>query len=309
MKNGVLICMLATALAAATPGISASLPSAPGASVQMVVTVVLGPDSRKPQNLGADDLAVSINKIPARFVSSEPLTDGAANMQLFVLLDNSLPASTLGLHLPALKSFLGCLPATTQVAVGYMQNGTFSLAQAFTTDHQKAEGALHLPMGIPGENGSPYFALSDLAKHWPSKEPTGRRAVLMLTDGVDRYYGAALVNDPYVDTAVRDALKQGVMVYSIYLRDAGLYDRSGRQTLYAQSRLNQVSQQTGGYAYFQDFSNPVSLSPFLTDLQDRFEHQYRVTVESFTGKGVQPVQVRSELPGVKIQGPTRIFVQ
>src|SRR5208282_1932676 len=98
------------------------------------------------------------------------------------------------------------------------------------------------------------------------KESTGRRAVLMLTDGVDRYWGTQVMDDPYVDASVHDALKSGVMVYSIYLRGAGVEGgRSGWVTLAGQSRLNQVSEETGGCAYFQGVGDPVTISPFLTD--------------------------------------------
>ena len=230
-------------------------------------------------------------------------------MQLFVLLDDSTRSSSLGIQLPELKTFLDSLPATTQVAIGYMRNGTFALAQPFTADHQKAASALRLPEAIPGENGSPYFALSDLAKHWPSKQSTDRRAVLMLTDGVDRYYDTATVDDPYVDAAIHDALKEGVMVYSIYLRGAGAYGRGDWVTNIAQSRLIEVSQETGGHAYFQDFTDPVTISPFLNDFQDRLENQYQVTIEGLNEKGIQPVKVRTELPGLKIEAPTHIYVR
>jgi hypothetical protein len=163
-------------------------------------------------------------------------------------------------------------------------------------------------MSIPGGNGSPYFALSDVAKHWPSKDATGRRVVLMLTDGVDRYFGTSMEDDPYLDASVHDALKKGIMVYSIYLRGAGFYGSTGRERLFAQSRLMQTGEQTGGHAYFQDLTDPVSIAPFLKDLQNRFDNQYRVTVQAFDQKGVQPVKVRSAAPGLKIEGPTEIYV-
>jgi len=230
-------------------------------------------------------------------------------MQLFILLDDSTRSSSLGIQLPELKQFVASLPATTQVAIGYMHNGTFGLAQAFTTDHQKAASALRLPESIPGGNGSPYFALSDLVKHWPSKESTNRRAVLMLTDGVDRYYSEAIMDDPYVDATIHDALKENVMVYSIYLRGAGLYGRRGFATDIAQSRLMKVSQATGGQACFQGFTDPVTVSPFLSDFQDRLDNQYLVTIDDLSGKGVQPVKVRTELPGLKIEAPTQIYVR
>jgi hypothetical protein len=299
--------MIALALLAVSSGISASNPNATDAPAKMVVTVRPGPGSQ-PKTLEPGELTVLRGNTPMRVLSLQRLTGDLADMQLFILLDDSTRSSSLSLQFPELKTFLAALPSSTQIAIGYMRNGTFSLAQAFTADHQKAAGSLRLPLAVPGENGSPYFALSDLMKHWPSKESAGRRAVLMLTDGVDRYWGAQVMDDPYVDAAVHDALKSGVMVYSIYLRGAG-DGRSGWVTLAGQSHLIQVSEETGGYAYFQGFTDPVTISTFVSDLQDRFANQYLVTIEASGEKGVQPVKLRTELPGLKVEGPTHIYVR
>jgi len=309
IAQGVVTGMIAVALVPANPGISATIPNATGVPAQMVITVRPAHGGSRPASLKAGDLMVLRGSTPEPVVRLQRLAGDLADLQLFVFLDDSTRSSSLGIQFPELKTFLESLPPTTQVAVGYMQNGTFAMAQAFTADRQKAVSALRLPMAIPGENGSPYFALSDLVKHWPSKQSTGRRAVLMLTDGVDRYYSAAIMDDPYVDAAIHDALKDGVMVYSIYLRGAGLYGRSDWVTTVAQSRLIEVSQETGGYAYFQDFTDPVTIWPFLNDFQDRLENQYRVTIEALNEKGVQPVKLRTELPSLKIQGPTHIYVR
>jgi hypothetical protein len=296
-------------LAASTSGVASSGPNAATGSAQMVVTVLPATGVNPKAALDRDDLMVTLNKKPARVLRSQQFTGNLADMQLFVLLDDSARSSAVGLQIPELKAFIRSLPPTTQVAVGYMRNGTFGPVQGFTVDHQRAASAVRLPVGVPGENGSPYFALSDLVKHWPSKEFTNRHVVLMLTDGVDRYYGNSEVDDPYVDAAIQDAAKQGVLVYSIYLRDAGLYDRGSQTTLFAQSRLSQVSEETGGFAYFQDFTDPVSIAPFLNDFGNRLEHQFQVTIEALNVKGFQPVKVKSEVPGLKIEGPTRIYVQ
>ncbi len=274
----------------------------------MVITAVPAKGASE-SALDRDDITVTLAKAPARVVSLQRLAGPLASLQLFVLLDDSTPASTFGVQIPQLKAFIEASPPGTQVAVGYMRNGTFGQVQGFTADHQKAARAVRLPVAEVGLNGSPYFALSDLAKHWPGEEAAGRRVVLMLTDGVDRYYGDNWeIDDPYADAAVRDALQNGVVVYSIYMRDAGLYDRGGRTTLFAQSRLQQVSEETGGYAYFQEFTNPVSVSPFLDNLQNRLDHQYRVIIAALNLKGVQPVKVRSEVRGLKIEAPTRVYV-
>jgi hypothetical protein len=290
-------------------GISASSPDAAIAPTQMVITVRPVPGDDRPINLESADVTVLRGNTPERIVRLERLSGDLADMQLFVLLDDSTRSTSLGLQLPELKRFLESLPPTTQVAIGYMRNGSFGLAQAFTADHQKAAGALRLPVAIPGENGSPYFVLSDLAKRWPSKQSTGRRAVLMLTDGVDPYYSPGTIDDPYVNASIHDTLKEGVMVYSIYLRGAGFSERNGWVTNVGQSHLIEVSEATGGTAYFQGFADPVTISPFLKDFRDRLDNQYRVAIEVLKEKGVQPVKLRAELRGLKIEAPTRIYVR
>ncbi len=305
--------MMITALIAASPDMRASPPTAtavPAQLVQMVVTVQPAHKGGSvPNDLQARDLTVLQGNAPVSVVRAQRFAGDLADMQLFVLLDDSTRTSSLSLHFPELRMFLKSLPATTNVAVGYVRNGTLALPQGFTADHEKAADALRLPLAIPGVNGSPYFGLSDLVKHWPSKEPAGRRAVLMLTDGVDRYYDTEFVEDPYVNAAVQDALKNGVMVYSIYLRGAGFYSRSDVATNFAQSRLSEVSQETGGYAYFDGFTDPVTITPFLNDFRDRLDNQYAVTFEALNEHGVQPVKLRTELPGLKIECPSRVFVR
>jgi hypothetical protein len=276
---------------------------------EMVITVQPARHSSgEPPKLQVGDLTVTEGGAAVPVTSLRRLAGDLANMQLFIYLDDSTRSASLGVQLGQLKEFVKALPASTQVAIGYMHNGTFALAQAFTADHQAAARSLRLPTAVPGENGSPYFALSDLAKHWPSRETTGRRSVLMLTDGVDRYWDNSEVDDPYVDAAIRDTLQHGITVYSIYLRGAGLYGRGAWATNFAQSRLGQVSDETGGYAYFEDFQDPVEIAPFLNDFQDRMDHQYRVTFQPLNRRGTQAVKLRTELPGVKIAAPSRIFV-
>jgi hypothetical protein len=299
----------AIALAACLPGIAASVGNLGSVPSQMVVTVLPDKAGNRPANLQTGDVQILEGNTAAPVVHVQKMAGGFADMQLFILLDDSTRPASLGVHLPDLKRFIESLPATTQVAIGYMRNGSVASPQAFTADHQQAANAARLPQGQAGVNGSPYFALADLVKHWPSKEPAGRRAVLMFTDGVDRYYGDATVDDPYLDAAIHDALRNGVMVYSIYLRGAGLYGHRGLVRDFAQSRLMQVSEETGGHAYFEVFTDPVTIEPFLKDLQDRFENQYLVDFQALDEKSVQPVKLRTELPGVKIEGPTRVAVR
>ncbi len=322
MKNApsVLASIIATALFAVVLGISVSARNAAdasGAPTQFVITVLSAHGGSPPERLSPRDFTVVEGKTPLPVSSLEPLAGDLGAMQLFILLDDSSPSSTLALHFGALRTFLKALPPSTQVAIGYMRNGTAPLVQPFTADHEAAASSLRLPLSAPGLNASPYFALSDLIEHWPASkesarngavEPTPRRAVLMLTDGVDRYFGTSEEDDPYADAAIRTAQKQGVLVYSIYLRDSGAYDRNAWVTNFAQSRLDQLTRETGGYAYFQDFTNPVTIAPFLYDLADRLDNQYRLTLAGVTGRGLHDVKVRSVPAGIKVSAPSRVYV-
>jgi hypothetical protein len=301
--------IMAVTLSAAQAGFSASNPNVAGIPAQVVITARPAPGAGPTENLEARDLTALEGTTPVPVSSLRRLASDLGDLQLFVFLDDSTRAASLGTHIPELRSFLETLPGATDIAVGYMRNGTFALAESFTTDHQKAASAVRLPEAMPGVNGSPYFALSDLVKHWPSKQLTGRRAVLMLTDGVDRYYDTAIMDDPYVDASIHDAVKEGVTVYSIYLRGAGSNGRGDWVTNFAQGRLNEVSQATGGYAYFENFSDPVTISPFLNDFRDRLENQYLVTIQALDRQGFQAVKLRTEIPGLKIDGPTHIYVR
>jgi VWFA-related protein len=235
-----------------------------------------------------------------------PLRGARSGLQLVVLLDDS-SRGNLGLQLNDIRSFLSGLPPTVQVAIGYMRNGTPNLVQNFTNDHAQAAKALRLPQGIAGGNGSPYFCLSDLVKHWPGGKKDVRREVIMVTDGVDRYSGGRFDPDnPYVRAATSDAQKAGVIVYSIYYRGAGGFDRSALATDGGQNYLTQISGDTGGKVYLEGFGNPVSFAPFLSDIQRKLQNQYELTFVSTAKPGLQQLRVKTNQPNTSLQFPARV---
>jgi hypothetical protein len=237
-----------------------------------------------------------------------PLRGERSGLQLVVLLDDS-SRGNLGLQLNDIRSFITGLPPNTQVAIGYMRNGAPNLAQNFTSDHAQAVKSLRLPSGTAGVNGSPYFCLSDLVKHWPGGYSNVRREVIMVTDGVDRYSGGRYdPEDPYVQAATSDAQKAGVIVYSIYYRGAGRLDRSFIVTDGGQNYLTQVSDSTGGKVYLEGFGNPVSFAPFLSDIQRKLQNQYELSFVSTAKPGLQAIRVKTSQPNTNLEYPSRVPV-
>ena len=237
-----------------------------------------------------------------------PLRGERAGLQLVLLLDDSA-RSNLGLQLNDLRTFLTGLPASAEVAVGYMRNGTPNLVQTLTADHALAAQALRLPASTPGGNGSPYFCLSALVKNWPGGNKNVRREVVMVTDGVDRYSGGRFdPENPYVQAATSDAQKAGVIVYSIYYRDSGALDRNQLVTDGGQNYLTTMSAATGGKLYLEGFGNPVSFAPFLSDIQHKLQNQYELTFGSSGKPGLQAIQVKTNQPNTRLDWPARVPV-
>lgn len=295
-------------IACASTAIAADLPASHPVA-QIVVTAHSQEKKGTPPTLDRSDIILFQGKQRAVVTDLTPLKADQSKTQLFIYIDDSLRASALGTQIPALKQFVQQLPPSTEVAIGYMRNGGFALRQGFTTDHARAADTIRLPVSEPGMNGSPYFALSYLAKHWPSKEQADRRVVLMLTDGVDRYYPTFSTDNPYLQAAEKDAQKAGLLVYSIYMQNAGAYGTSTLGVTLGQSLLTQVAEATGGQAYFEGLSTPVSLTPYLHEFSRALQNQYKVTFVAKDSSGAQSLKLRTEVPGVTLTGPRTAYIQ
>ena len=232
-----------------------------------------------------------------------------AALELFILIDDQSDSS-LGSQLDDLRKFIDAQPPSTKVGVAYMQNGTARIVAELTNDHSAAAKSLRLPMGVAGANASPYFSLSDLVKRWP--ESSARREVLMISDGVDRYYGVGDLLDPYLQTAIDDAGRAGISVSAIYTPGAGHYGHSYWETYWGQLYLSELAEKTGGEAYYIGFTGPpVAFAPYLDNLALRLQHQYFLTFVAQPQKrsGWQHVRLSSEVPGVDLVSAGRVYVK
>jgi hypothetical protein len=237
-----------------------------------------------------------------------PLQGDRAGLELVILIDDE-SGLNLGSQLESIKQFMNAQPATTRIGVAYMQNGIARITQNPTDDHAQAAKALRLPMGVAGENASPYFALSDLVKKWPASND--RREVLMISDGIDRYYGSGNLDDPYVQTAVDDAVKAGIIVSAIYTPGVGHYAHSYWQSYWGQIYLSELADKTGGEAYYIGFTGaPVSFTPYLEDTARRIQNQYllRFLAKMPKKAGWRQIHLKTEVPDVDLVSAGRVWV-
>src|SRR5579862_138274 len=189
---------------------ASEIPPGSGVPVSVLVTIQ-GQKNTNPPQVTMDELLVYQNKQPRQVTSLEPL-HSANGVQLWILMDDGSRAN-LGSQLNDLRQFVLASPATTQIGIGYLRNGMVDKVQDLTSDHQLAAKALRLPISQPGISASPYTALQELVKKWPATQAA--REVLMVTSGIDPIYGPG-PEDPYLDSAIHEVQRAGVIVYAIY---------------------------------------------------------------------------------------------
>jgi len=278
-----------------------------GVAVHTVVTVEPH-KGKNPPVISQQDVLVMEGKKHDTVTEWIPAQGDNATMDFFILIDDGSNMS-LGTELPALQKFILAQPPTTRIGLGYMQNGTVQIAQNPTSDHDAVVKALRLPTGIAGINGSPYFSLSDLVKRWPAGAP--RREVLLISDGIDRYYGIGDFQDPYLSAAIDDAARAGIIVSAIYSPGAGHFGHDFYMSYWGQLYMARVAERTGGEAYYVGMTGPpVSFTPYLDELSNRLQHQYLLTFLAQPPKkaGLQPVKVETEVPNVDLVAPKEVWV-
>lgn len=284
----------------------AQQPSPAGAPVNMVVTVEAR-HGNNPPDITKSDVLVYEGKNRDQVTDWVPAQGDHAGLEFFILIDDSA-SMTLGSQLEDLRQFITTQPPTTLIGIAYMQNGTSQIVQNPTNDHAQAAKALRLPQGVIGAQASPYFSLQDLIKRWPQSH--ARREVFMVSDGID-WYGGSMQDDPYVDAAVTDAQRAGVIVYDIYMPGQGHEGHSYWRAYWGQIYLSQLADETGGESYYIGFSGaPVSFAPYLDTVNHRLGHQYFLEFIPQPQKkaGMKRVRLQTEVPNAELTAASQVYV-
>jgi len=277
---------------------------------QAVITVIpKGKDASAPA-LSQQNLSLVVDGKNANITRLTPANGRTGTLELVIMLDAGARTS-LSSQLPDIASFVKTLPPDARVAIAWMDNGVARLTGPLTTDHQSALSGLHIPSGFAMQDASPYFCLSDLAKHWPSNDPNARREVVMISDGVDYYYRRYDPDDPYVQAAVTDSVRAGMVVYSIYWKNKGRFDQTWYANDSGQNLLLEVTQATGGTSYWEGMGDPVSFQPFFKDLDKRLGNQYEVGFVAPLKNRPQVLSMKVKTDGIsgaKIEAPQQVYV-
>jgi VWFA-related protein len=195
--------------------------------------------------------------------------------------------------------------------VAYLRSGSLQVRQKFTEELDKAADALRIVSGSAATAPrDPYDGLIDALDRFDAL-PLGRRAVLMVTDGVDGSQGlsgSSPTQSLDLDRAILRAQRKSVAVYAFY-SPTSLTERAGSTIiLNGQGSLQKLSNETGGRAFFQGTIAPISFDPFFKDINRLLNRQFALTyLSTHMKKGYHSVDVNSTNPEVKIEHPKSYY--
>jgi hypothetical protein len=225
-------------------------------------------------------------------------------LSLAVVLQEDL-SQGVNLQLGDLRDFIKGLPRGSRVMVGYIRGGTFRVRQRFTDNLERAAASLQIVGGNASSNG-PFEGIAEATSYFEAM-PSGRRAILLVSDGVDASQGTTafdLLNSPQLDQATLKAQRRGVAVYSIYSPTQLTQSANSTVISYGQGALQKLADETGGQSFYQGTVAPVSYIPFLRDLDMLLDRQFALTfLSTHMKKGYHRVDVTSTNPDVKIEHP------
>ena len=226
-------------------------------------------------------------------------------INLFVLIQDDL-VSSVGLEMKSLAEFIRRLPRGSRVSVGYLRTGSLQLRQKFTTDLERAAKSLRPPNGLASSAPyNPYVEVIEALRRFDS-QAAGRRAILLVSDGLDISRGvdsSSVGQSVDLQRAINESQRRGVAVYAFF---APTVTSEGRLNLLAdaQGSLNKLAEETGGRAYFQGFGAPTSFNPFIKDLKASLDMQIALTyLSTHPKKGFHRVKIVSSTPGVAVTYP------
>jgi len=273
----------------------------PGKPVTVPVTIRVKEETEL-QNI---DLSIHEDGEPQTIISLRGIGTNSP-ITLVVLIQEDLVPS-VGNEIKDMAEFIRKLPKGSRVMVGYLRTGSLQVKQRFTTDLEKAASSLRPPTGSATNSPyNPYVEVIEALKRFEG-QPLGRRAILLVSDGLDISRGvdsSSPTQSVDLQRAINESQRRGVAIYSFY---APTIVAAANPVLIsnAQSSLQRLSDETGGIPFFQGTGAPVSFAPFIRELDTSLQKQAALTfLSTHLGKGFHKIQVKSSTSGVRVAYPS-----
>jgi len=261
-------------------------------------------EGRVEEFIQVERLIVKEDKEEQTILSIRSVTD--APLALAVLIQDDL-SSSFNLQLKDIAKFIRTLPQGSRVMVGYIRGGNLQVRQKFTDDLEAAAKSLRITLSSDAAAGrNPYDGVVDALNRFDAL-PAGRRAILLVSDGLDVSQGIRDISPAQsadLDRAVLRAQRKSVAVFCFYSPATYTEGGDSRLVLNGQGSLLRLADQTGGRAFFQGSIAPISFQPFFKELGVLLNRQFLLSyLSTHMKKGYHRVEVLSTNPQVKIEHP------
>ena len=233
-----------------------------------------------------------------RKASDNPIT-------LAILIQDDLVSSVSSEAKP-IANFVRRLPLGSRVMIAYIRTGTLDVRRKFTAELERAAKGVRPPMGLASASPyNPYVEVIEALRRFDS-QPLGRRAILLVSDGLDTSHGVDSSSPGQsldLQRAINEAQRLSVAIYSIYAPSAS--GSAALLGLNGQSCLQRLSNETGGRAFFEGTGAPVSFDPFLKEIDASISMQIALTyLSTHPDKGFHRLEIKPLEPDVEIRHPT-----
>jgi len=309
MMKAIFVSILATLLVPFAP-----LAQTPGTAERQKVRTVSIPISiltkdelrqgQAEEFIQADRLIVKEDRDDQTILSIRSVVD--APLAIAVLIQEDL-SSSFNLQISDLKKFIRGLPRGSRVLVAYLRGGNLQIRQRFTDDLDKAAESLRIVSSSASmAPRNPFDSVVDALNRFDAL-PAGRRAILLISDGLDVSSGVADSTPGQsldLERAISRAQRRSVAVFSFYNPASLTEGGASRLTLNGQGSLAKLSDETGGRAFFQGSVAPISFDRFFRDLSLLLNRQFLLSyLSTHMNRGYHRVEVLSTNPSVKIEHP------
>lgn len=225
-------------------------------------------------------------------------------MTLAVLMQDDL-VSSVSVEAKTVADFIRNQPGGSRVMVGYIRQGSLEVRRKFTNELERAAQSVRPPLGQASASPyNPYVEIIEGLRRFDS-QPLGRRAMIVVSDGLDISRGLDSSSPGQsldLQRAINEAQRRSVAIYSIFV--PSLASSSPSLNLNGQSCLERLSNETGGRAFFQGTSAPLSFDPFLKEIDSLMQKQIALTyLSTHTNKGFHRLEIKPLESDVEIRHP------
>ena len=227
-------------------------------------------------------------------------------MSLVILIQDDLVPSVAS-ETRTIADFIRRQPVGTRVMIGYVRSGSLQVRRKFTNDLERAATSLRVPLSSSSVSPfNPFVEVIEALRRFDS-QPLGRRAIVMVSDGIDVSRGIDSASPGLsidLERAITEAQRRSVAVYSIYAPSALVV---GNQLMSSngQGNLEKLAKETGGQTFFQGMGAPVSFDPFLKQIDAALGRQIALTyLSTHTNKGFHRLDIKPLDRDVEIRHPS-----